>query len=55
MLVQSPFMSVLTQLSAATVEFGVVQAPMKALFKAGPNETLPEVAAYLCIESGAQG
>lgn len=55
MLVPFQFMSVLTQLSAATVEFRVVQAPMKAVFKAGPSETLPEVAAFLCIESGAQG
>ena len=55
MLVPSLFLSVLTQPSAATVEFGVVQAPMKAAFKAGPSEPLPEVAAFLCIESGAQG
>lgn len=39
MLIQSQFMSVLTQLSADTVEFRVVQAPMKAVFKAGPNGT----------------
>lgn len=55
MVVPFLFLSVLTQPSAAAVEFRVVQAPMKVVFKAGPGETLPEVAAFLCIESGAQG
>lgn len=53
MLVPSLLSSVLTHLSAASVEFGVVQAPMKAVLKPDPSETLPEVAAFLCIESGS--
>lgn len=55
MLVPSLFLSVLTQSSAAAVEFRVVRIPMKSVFKAGPSETLPVVAAFLCIESGSQG
>lgn len=55
MLVPSLFLPVLTQRRAAAVEFGVVEAPMKAMLEAGPSDTLPEVAAFLCIESGAQG
>lgn len=50
-----PSLSVLIQTSTAAVEFRVVQAPMKVVFKAGPSKTLPEVAAFLCIESGAEG
>lgn len=50
-----PSLSVLIQTSAAAVEFRVVQAPMKVVFKAGPSKTLPEVAAFLCIGSGAEG
>lgn len=49
------FLSVLTPLCAATVEFQVVQGPMKAVFKTDRSETLPKVAAFLGIESEAQG
>lgn len=55
MLAPSPFLPVLTQPRAAAVEFRVVEAPMKAVFKAGPSDTLPQVAAFLGTESGAQG
>lgn len=58
MLAPSPFLPVLTQpraARAAAVEFRVVEAPMKAVFKAGPSDTLPQVATFLGTESGAQG
>lgn len=54
-LAPSPFLPVLTQPRAAAVEFRVVEAPMKAVFKAGPSDTLPQVATFLGTESGAQG